>query len=150
RALGAEHVTGPQLALGVDLAAPRAHGPGGEAHLVVERRGWTVVDREPAGHARLAGERLSRAEHLVERGGDEPAVDAAGRPLVGGAEGGPADELLALQPQLHRRGARVGPAEDRAVVEEPDRRAGLGRPGPALVHRPLLVLAQAGGHRLDG
>ena len=69
-----------------------------------------------------AGERLGRAEHLVEGRRDVAAVHAPGRALVGRAEGGAATDDVAVEPELDRRRQRVGPSEHRAVVEEPERR----------------------------
>ena len=71
---------------GVELAAVDPVDPAVEPELAVQRRGLAVADREQTGHPDQAGERHGEAEHLVEGGGDEPAVDAARRALVGVAE----------------------------------------------------------------
>jgi hypothetical protein len=80
------------------------------------------------GHARRARHRLRRPEHLVERGGHEAAVHAAGRALVGLPEGAGGDDGVVLDAQGQRRGERVGPALDRAEVERGEGLARVGRP----------------------
>src|SRR5207244_6389315 len=58
-----------------DLASVDAIDPGAEPDILVERRRAPVIDGERAGHAAASGERLREAEDLVERGGDEAAVE---------------------------------------------------------------------------
>ena len=55
------------------------------------------------------------------------------------------DDVVVLQPELDRRRQRVGRAEHRAVVEERERLAGVGRLGEPLVDRRVRVLAEAVG-----
>ena len=97
-----------------------------------------------------AGQRLRGAEHLVERGGHEAAVHAARRPLVGGAEGGRARPCASPSSHSSIGGASgLARPEHRAVVEERERLARVGRLGEALVDRRVGVRGEALGQRLE-
>jgi hypothetical protein len=125
-----------------------------EPQRAVQRRGRPVVDLQVGGHARLSRHRLHEAEHLVEARGDEAAVHAPGRPLVGRAEHDLAhDRTVVLRPRDDRRGERVERSDERAEVEEEHvlvvRQRGLGAGVAALValldeHRRGLLDEVAG------
>ena len=108
---------------------------------------------EQTGHARPAGERLGEAEHLVEGGSDEPAVDAPGRALVGVAEHAAADDVSSTTSNSNGRRQRVRRAGHRAEVDEAPLVAGHRRLGVALVRAAARAPVQAGvglGHQLSG
>ena len=102
----------------------------------MQRRGLAVADRQQAGHPEQAGERHGEAEHLVEGGRDEPAVDAARRALVRVAEHDMADDVLVGDAEHDRRRERVGRPDQRAELEEGPLVPGHRRLGEALVGPP--------------
>src|SRR5439155_10797253 len=87
--LGQEVIAIVARAPAPDLATVGLDAAGRVVEAFVQRRGLAVLDRERTGVAGSPGERLSEAHEVVERGGDEPAVQAARRALVRvGAHGG--------------------------------------------------------------
>jgi len=68
-----------ELAAVLSLAAEVA---GGEGERGVERGGAEVVDLEMAGHGEYGEGAVELAHGLVEEGGDDAAVDVAGRTLM--------------------------------------------------------------------
>ena len=128
-----------ERAVGEDLAPVhlrRARPTHAQVHL--QRRGAAVVHGEPSGHARVARQRLGRAQELVE-----------GRRRCSRRARTPADprtpSRTGLGPRRLRRfdaarsgGQRVGPTDERAVLEHAVWvAAGVGRLGEALVDRPV-------------
>ena len=107
-----------RLAPGEDLAALDLLDAGLVVDAHAQRRRPAHVDGDAAGHARSARRGLGHAEQLVEGGGDDAAVQGAGRALVGGAVGGPpaGDDAVALEVQ--GRSHRVELAADRAALGE--------------------------------
>src|SRR5262249_49276025 len=126
--LGRELAGCPDPRLREDLAAFDAHELPLEAQLRVEWGRPPILDREAGGHAGVSPERLHVAEHLVEGRGDEAAVHAARRPLVGGAEGHRGHRATRPRAADRDRGRqRIGEPDHRALVEEGADVAGIGR-----------------------
>ena len=124
---------------GVELAAVDPVDPPVEPELAVQRRGLAVADRQQTGHPDQAGERHGEAEHLVEGGRHEPAVDAARRALVGVAEHDVTHDVLVGDAEHDGWRQRVGRADQRAELEEGPlvpghRRLGEAFVGPARRH----------------
>ena len=115
---GAEPVTGVEGAHGPDLAAVDAEGASGDPQLGVERRRAPVDDGQRAGHGADPGDDVGHAQELVEETGDDPAVDAAGRSLVGGAEEPVAPHAAVVALAMNGWGERAEQPDHGAEREE--------------------------------
>jgi hypothetical protein len=90
-----------ELGVHVDPAAVAPRQPGGDRQLAADRHGPPVADEDSRRHGGEAVPGGEQAAGLVERGGDEPAVDDAGTGLVVPAER--EGRLVALDPLLGRQ-----------------------------------------------
>ena len=91
-AVGGEEVGGVEEFAG----AFAAEVAGGEGEQGVEGGGAKVIDAHVAGHGEEAEGTVELAHGFVEQGGDDAAVDVAGRPLVelGELDGGGGGDLV--------------------------------------------------------
>jgi hypothetical protein len=75
-------VVAAQLPVHVDAAATPSDDARGEHELGVDRNGTAVAHEDPRRHRREAVPRREQPARLVERGGDEAAVDDSRAALV--------------------------------------------------------------------
>ena len=108
--LGRQDVAVVHAGPGPDLATVPIEAPGLDPQRGTQRSGLAVADGERPGHSGIAGHDVGGAQHLVERLGDDPAVDAGGWSLVGPVEPGVAPDLgvSARRPRRPRGRPRAG------------------------------------------